>query len=75
MENEDFQNYLTEVDDNNKEYFNSDEIEVDSVKKCFATVNGGNLKVIPRNLRPDIYQDMISKHKSLWGEWHRLDIL
>jgi hypothetical protein len=72
---QEFQAFLKEVDDKHKDYFISEEIEVDSVTKCFATINGANLKVVPRNLRPDIYDAVINKHKELWGDWHRLDIL
>ncbi len=70
-----FQNYLDEVDAKYADYFASPESIEKSITLYFATLNGGNLKYVGKNLRHDIYNEVVEKHKSIWGEWHRLDIL
>ena len=70
-----FQDYLETVDIKYADYFSSNEAQEESITVYFGTHNGGNLKYYGKNLRRDIYNEVIEKHKEIWGEWHRFDIL
>lgn len=70
-----FQTYLAEIDKKYTEYFNSDQIAVSSITGCFATLNGANLRAVPRNLRQEIYNEVIEKLKEIWGKWHHFAVI
>jgi hypothetical protein len=69
-----FQNFLTEIDNKYRDYFESTDIPEKSVKYYFATYNGARLISAQRGLRKDIYDEVVQKHKDLWGDLHTLAI-
>lgn len=71
---ENFKKFLLEVDEEYSEYFASGECQANSILDCFAILNGANLRAIPRNLRQDIYNKVINKHKEIWGHYHHFDV-
>ena len=75
MMDKSFQDYLIEVDKKHAEYFASGEIDANSITQCFATWNGANLRVVRKELRRDIYDEVVNKHKEIWGKWHHLAVL
>ncbi|MBK6935535.1 MAG: hypothetical protein IPH18_00555 [Chitinophagaceae bacterium] len=71
-----FQDFLAQLDIVYADYFTSDKIGVNSIKECFATVNGDKLRYVSgRNLRQDIYNIVVDKHQELWGDLHDFRIL
>lgn len=71
----DFQNFLKDIDKKYADYFNSEEAQRNGITSCFATFNGANLKYAGHSLRPDIYNEVVNKHKEIWGKWHHFDVL
>jgi hypothetical protein len=69
-----FQDYLETVDVKYADYFASGEIMYNTITMCFATINGANLRAMRCNLRKDIYNEVINKHKEIWGKWHHFDV-
>lgn len=71
-----FQNFLNEIDKTYFACFNSEEIGINSVKNCFATLNGDKLRFSSKtNLRQDIFEIVVAKHKELWSDLHDFKVI